>query len=324
MGALIDNIEVALKTAAGDLARRGIREVIKDAVREVYTWSKLRHKNVHPLLGITTEFDHTISFVSAWMEKGNAIDYVQDKEVDPRPLIEGIARGLHYLHDYKPASIFHGDLKGSNVLVSQDGRALLTDFGFTRVVNSSLKMTVDKICGGALNWMAPEIISGGEVSAEGDVWAFGMTVLELFTRNIPRYPPSRPSEDETLSRLTDRCGTEPGSYDICCQASRFGTLGEGSVLRADFNPPLELPLQDQFSLSIVSQPEPGLTRRADLSLDARDVLTKSDQHTFRRTLEHLEIILEISPIASPDLLIPTTDELLQQCPQFRILLIGKP
>ncbi|KAL4065582.1 kinase-like domain-containing protein [Scleroderma yunnanense] len=113
---LPDNIEVALKTAAGDLARRGIREVIKDAVREVYTWSKLRHKNVHPLLGITTEFDHTISFVSAWMEKGNAIDYVQDKEVDPRPLIEGIARGLHYLHDYKPASIFHGDLKGVSII----------------------------------------------------------------------------------------------------------------------------------------------------------------------------------------------------------------
>ncbi|KAL4072045.1 kinase-like domain-containing protein [Scleroderma citrinum] len=205
---LPNNIEVAVKIAAGDLARRGILEVIKDAVREVHTWSKVRHKNVHPLLGITTEFDHTISFVSAWMEKGNAHDYVQDVEVDPRPLIQGIARGLHYLHDYKPASIFHGNLKGSNVLVSQDGHALLTDFGFTRVVNSSLKMTVDKICAGALNWMAPEIVKGGELSAEGDVWAFGMTALELFTRSIPfpdrGHPLVRPSEDETLSRLTDR------------------------------------------------------------------------------------------------------------------------
>ncbi|KAL4072062.1 kinase-like domain-containing protein, partial [Scleroderma citrinum] len=190
--------------------------------REVHAWSKLRHKNVLPLLGITTEFPHTISFVSAWMAKGNAHDYVQDKAVDPRPLvrcrIEGIARGLQYLHERKPGSIFHGDLKGSNVLISSEGRALLTDFGLSRVVNSSLKMTADKICGGTLNWMAPEILDGKEVSAEGDVWAFGMTALELFTGKVPyhdrreylavlcaitRGPPTRPSEDETFSRLTD-------------------------------------------------------------------------------------------------------------------------
>ncbi|KIM69149.1 hypothetical protein SCLCIDRAFT_40584, partial [Scleroderma citrinum Foug A] len=155
--------------------------------REIYAWSKLYHKNVLPLLGITTEFDRTISIVSAWMEKGNAHEYVQDKEVDPRPLVRrrGIARGLHYLHDYKPGSIFHGDLKGTNVLISQEGNALLTDFGLSYVVNSSLKMSFTKICGGTLNWMAPEIIDGGEVSAEGDVWAFGMTALELFTGKMP-------------------------------------------------------------------------------------------------------------------------------------------
>jgi len=38
-------------------------------------------------------------------------------------------------------------------------------------------MSFTKIYGGTLRWMAPEIVGGGEVSAEGDVWAFGMTAL---------------------------------------------------------------------------------------------------------------------------------------------------
>lgn len=39
------------------------------------------------MFGISTKFDHTLSIVSAWMEMKNAYDYVQDKEVDPGPLV---------------------------------------------------------------------------------------------------------------------------------------------------------------------------------------------------------------------------------------------
>ena len=57
--------------------------------REVHLWSKLRHKNIVCLLGITTTFDFTVSIVSEWMGKGNAHDYVQDESIDPRPLVSG-------------------------------------------------------------------------------------------------------------------------------------------------------------------------------------------------------------------------------------------
>lgn len=50
-------------------------------------WYKLRHANILPLLGITTQFNSTVSIVSRWMEKGNAHDYVQDSNNDPRPLV---------------------------------------------------------------------------------------------------------------------------------------------------------------------------------------------------------------------------------------------
>jgi len=96
-------------------------------LQEVHVWSKLDHVNILSLLGITTKFDLTVSIVSPWMENGNARDYVRDEAIDPRPLvsahhgggiylnttqIEGIAKGLYYLHSHKPHPIFHGDMKG--------------------------------------------------------------------------------------------------------------------------------------------------------------------------------------------------------------------
>jgi len=56
-------------------------------LQEVHVWSKLDHENVIKLLGVTTAFDRTISIVSPLMSRGDAYDYVQDPNVDPRPLV---------------------------------------------------------------------------------------------------------------------------------------------------------------------------------------------------------------------------------------------
>ena len=97
-------------------------------LREVHLWSKLSHENIVRMLGISTEFNYTISIVSHWYEMGDAHAYVQDKENDPRPLVSliwlqvhslfmilqlmDVASGLHYLHAHPLGPIFHGDLKG--------------------------------------------------------------------------------------------------------------------------------------------------------------------------------------------------------------------
>ena len=56
-------------------------------LREAHVWSKLDHKNVLPFIGMTTDFEVSISLVSKWMAMGTAYEYVQDKTVDPRPLV---------------------------------------------------------------------------------------------------------------------------------------------------------------------------------------------------------------------------------------------
>ncbi|KAI6132357.1 kinase-like domain-containing protein, partial [Pisolithus croceorrhizus] len=230
-----DGTSVAIKTVLG--VTQAETKIIKRALKEAHIWSKLDHPNVLRLLGITTEFDLTVSLVTTWMECGSARSYVQKRHNDPRPLIRDIAEGLHYLHSHPKGPIIHGDLKGDNVLIAQDGRALLTDFGLSIHFNSSFTMTVNSPCGGSLYWMAPELVEAGEnmlATAESDIWAFGMTALELFTGKVPYHqlktmtgilfgimagPPERPSDEDTYFRMTDewwalcsRCWTgEPSS-----------------------------------------------------------------------------------------------------------------
>jgi len=68
-----------------------------------------------------------------------------------------------------------------NVLISTDGRALLADFGLSSLVDSSFSLSTNAPSAGTVRWMSPEVIENyGTASAEGDVWAFGMTVLVCF------------------------------------------------------------------------------------------------------------------------------------------------
>ncbi|KAG6329532.1 hypothetical protein ID866_9555 [Astraeus odoratus] len=91
--------------------------------------------------------------------------------------IIGIANGLVYLHNHECGPVIHGDLKGANVLISDDGHALLTDFGGSHLVNSTLRMSVSLAFTFTLNWMPPEMLDQSSPSVEGDVWSFGMTML---------------------------------------------------------------------------------------------------------------------------------------------------
>ncbi|KAL4076011.1 kinase-like domain-containing protein [Scleroderma citrinum] len=161
--------QVAVKT----VQRPGNVKIIKKVLREAHVWSKLDHENVLRLIGMTTDFESSLSLVSKWMATGNAHDYVQDKTVDPRPLAVDIARGLCYLHNHPKGSITHGDLKGANVLISDEGHALLSDFGFTHMELFTREVPFSSL----VPWAA--------------------VALEIL-----KAPPDRPSDDLTHYRMT--------------------------------------------------------------------------------------------------------------------------
>ncbi|KAI5990177.1 kinase-like domain-containing protein [Pisolithus albus] len=197
-GTLIpDGREVAIKTFRSSLSSTD--DNFEHFFREVHTWSKLRHENIVPMLGFSTEFDFTVSIISDWMPLGNAHDYVQNTEHDPRPLLKDLANGLYYLHGHELGPIIHGDPKGYNVMVSSDHRALLTDIGLSTLNISTFSITIDTQSGFSFHWTAPEVLDEGYASMASDVWAFGMTVLELFTRSVPFS--DSPSPTDVLVRL---------------------------------------------------------------------------------------------------------------------------
>ncbi|THH03006.1 hypothetical protein EW145_g6610 [Phellinidium pouzarii] len=103
--------------------------------------------------------------------------------------IEGIANGLRYLHK---EGVVHGDLKAANVVVSPKGVPMLIDFGISHL--SQATSTVDMPTSakkGSFRWMSPELLSpqDDEIdeihTKESDIWAFGMTGLEVLTKTFP-------------------------------------------------------------------------------------------------------------------------------------------
>ncbi|KAG8745277.1 hypothetical protein FRC12_014615, partial [Ceratobasidium sp. 428] len=81
----------------------------------------------------------------------------------------------------------HGDLRGANVLISSHGIPRLIDFGLATVVGGIPAFSASSTIAGTVRWMAPElqVAEGQGTTAASDVFAFGMTMLELFTGAPP-------------------------------------------------------------------------------------------------------------------------------------------
>ncbi|KAJ3567476.1 hypothetical protein NP233_g6345 [Leucocoprinus birnbaumii] len=162
---------------------------IRGYTREITLWSYMSHENILPLIGLFTA-EHAarrLCLVSPLMKNGNLRCFLQNHPDTSRlPLVLDITEGLTYLHLLK---IIHGDLKAQNVLISDTGRALLTDFGLSYVVlTSAVHGSSGFMAAGTTRWMAPELFSECTApSKESDIWAFGCLCFEIYTGQYPFY-----------------------------------------------------------------------------------------------------------------------------------------
>ncbi|EGZ16517.1 hypothetical protein PHYSODRAFT_499686 [Phytophthora sojae] len=155
----------------------------KAFLREARIWHRARHPHIVNFFGACYDCQPCF-FICEEAAKGNLVDYLDKKKADGRTLtwkkLLEAALGLEYLHQN---GIVHGDLKCNQILVSGEGVAKLTDFGF-RFVSSGSKPTGS---GGVIRWRAPECLGCNSQipTFESGVYSFGMCVVEALTYDVP-------------------------------------------------------------------------------------------------------------------------------------------
>ncbi|KAF8334168.1 uncharacterized protein EI90DRAFT_3015196 [Cantharellus anzutake] len=153
-------------------------------VHEAEIWKSLKHPNVLELLGASSASSNPPwFFVSPYMENGNLVRFLQQHPNHGRALqfIHEIAVGMAYLHGN---NVLHGDLKASNVLIDDNFRCVITDFGQSKLKSeayriSGTSMPTTKVQG-TLRWLAPEAMdAAAHLTFERDVYAFAICCVEI-------------------------------------------------------------------------------------------------------------------------------------------------
>ncbi|CBI26846.3 unnamed protein product, partial [Vitis vinifera] len=117
----------------------------------------------------------------------------------------GAARGIKYLHSHGP-NVSHGNIKSSNILLTNSCDALVTEFGIVQLVSVTSAPKHSGYC-------APETRGSYTVSQKADVYSFGVVLLELLTAKAPTYALSNEEEME-LPRWVESVVEERGTIDV--------------------------------------------------------------------------------------------------------------
>ncbi|XP_010515061.1 PREDICTED: probable LRR receptor-like serine/threonine-protein kinase At3g47570 [Camelina sativa] len=236
-----ENKVVAVKVL--NMEKRG---AMKSFMAECGSLKDIRHRNLVKLLTACASIDfHGDEFralIYEFMPNGSLDMWLHPEEVEEtrRPsrtltllerlnIVIDVASVLDYLHVHCHEPIAHCDLKPSNVLLDDDLTAHVSDFGLARLL---LKFDQDSFFNqlssagvrGTIGYAAPEYGVGGKPSIYGDVYSFGVLVLEMFTGKRPTnelFGGNFTLQSYTMSALPERV------LDIADKSSLHGGLGIG-------------------------------------------------------------------------------------------------
>ncbi|EEB91595.1 hypothetical protein MPER_10021, partial [Moniliophthora perniciosa FA553] len=152
----------------------------------------LDHPNISTLLGVDrSRFESSLSLVSPLIANGNLISYLERyPHFDRLNAVTQIASGIAYLHSLDPP-VIHGNIKGANVLITDDFRCALSDFGLpmSAYIPSEPTGPTRGYLVGSFRWLSPEVINqntpNAAIETPRDIYAYACTILEIMTGEHP-------------------------------------------------------------------------------------------------------------------------------------------
>nr|KYP61494.1 putative receptor protein kinase TMK1 [Cajanus cajan] len=185
-GELHDGTKIAVKRmqSAGLVDEKGLSEF----TAEIAVLTKVRHRNLVALLGFCLDGSERL-LVYEYMPQGALSKHLINWKAEGIKPLEwktrlsialDVARGVEYLHGLAQQIFIHRDLKPSNILLGDDMRAKVSDFGLVRLAPEG-KTSFQTRLAGTFGYMAPEYAATGRLTTKVDVYSFGVILMEMIT-----------------------------------------------------------------------------------------------------------------------------------------------
>ncbi|RZC68599.1 hypothetical protein C5167_031837 [Papaver somniferum] len=184
-GELHDGTQIAVKRMESNLmGTKGLNEF----QAEIAVLTKVRHRHLVALLGFCVN-GHERLLVYEYMPQGTLSHHLFEwSQSGGNPLTWkqrvsialDVARGVEYLHSLAQQSFIHRDLKPTNILLGDDMRAKVADFGLVKNAPDG-KYSLETRLAGTFGYLAPEYAATGRVTRKVDVYAYGVVLMEILT-----------------------------------------------------------------------------------------------------------------------------------------------
>jgi Leucine-rich repeat (LRR) protein len=159
---------------------------------EVDALSMAQHDNLVQLWGYCIH-GSTRLLIYSYMENGSLDDWLHNRDDDASSFLDwptrlkiaqGASLGLSYIHNVCNPQIVHRDIKSSNILLDKEFKAYVADFGLARLILPNQTHVTTELVG-TMGYIPPEYGQAWVATLRGDMYSFGVVLLELLTGMRP-------------------------------------------------------------------------------------------------------------------------------------------